>query len=69
MPKKRTPKPALAGYRDIFDVARKGPLVLRDGTSIEWPKGWTQKDADRWRKTNKLERPAGFIAVPIVKGK
>ena len=44
-------------YRDIFDVKRKGPLVLRDGTSIEWPKGWTQEDADRWRKAAKLEKP------------
>jgi hypothetical protein len=29
-------KAAFTGaYRDIFDVKRKGPLVLRDGTSIE----------------------------------
>jgi hypothetical protein len=46
-------------YRDIFGVpeARKQPLVLSDCTSIEWPAGWSQEDADRWRKANGLERP------------
>jgi hypothetical protein len=48
-----------AGYRDIFNPKnlRRGPLVLSDMTSIEWPAGWTQVDADRWRKTNGLEKP------------
>jgi hypothetical protein len=57
--KKRTKtEPTAAGYRDIFGIrdAGKQPLVLRDCTSIEWPAGWSQKDADRWRKANKLER-------------
>lgn len=65
MPKKRTapkkhPAPAPAGYRDIFDVrsASKGPLILSDCTSVEWPKGWNQADADRWRQATKLEKPA-----------
>lgn len=67
MPKKPAPKPAaVTGYRDIFDTGRKSPLVLRDCTSIEWPKGWTQEDADRWRKANGLERQR---AVPTYRQK
>lgn len=62
MPKKRTPKPTLVGYRDIFDTGRKSPLVLRDCTSVEWPAGWNQVDADRWRAANGLERQ---VPVPI----
>lgn len=64
MPKKRTapkkhPAAAPAGYRDIFDVrsASKGPLILSDCTSVEWPKGWKAEDAARWRKASGLERP------------
>jgi hypothetical protein len=64
MPKKRTrPRSHVVrtpdGYRDIYDVrdARKGPLVLLDGTSIEWPKGWTAADAARWRRASRLEKP------------
>jgi zona occludens toxin (predicted ATPase) len=42
------------GYRDIFGArdARKGPLLLLDGTSIVWPKGWTEADAARWREAS-----------------
>ena len=51
---KKPPKqlPAPQGYRDIFGQrdARKGPLVLSDRTSVEWPKGWTKEDAARYRK-------------------
>ncbi len=57
---KRAKKPeAHTGYRDYFEkrAARQGPLVLSDCTSIEWPKGWTEDDAMRWRKANDLERP------------
>jgi len=52
-------KPATAGYRDVFGNrdGHRGPLVLRDGTSVAWPQGWSQEDADRWRKANRLEKP------------
>jgi len=58
--KKKRPKNAPTGYRNIFGVrdGHRGPLVLRDGTSIEWPAGWSKEDADRWRKANGLERPS-----------
>ena len=46
-------------YRDFFDArdARQGPLVLKDCTSVEWPKGWGKEDAIRWRRANSLEKP------------
>lgn len=56
----RAKKPkAHSGYRDYFDArgARQGPLVLRDGTSVEWPKGWDKEAARTWRKATGLERP------------
>ena len=64
MPKSRPPtkshvtKPP-KGYRDIFGVrdARKGPLVLADCTSIEWPHGWKPEHAATWRKANGLVKP------------
>jgi len=48
-----------AGYVDLFsDTHRnKNPVILLDGTSIKWPKNWSQRDADRWRKLSGLERP------------
>jgi hypothetical protein len=57
-PKKTTPSPP-ADYRDIYGErdARQGPLVLRDGTSIEWPKGWKAEDAARWRRASRIEKP------------
>jgi hypothetical protein len=53
---------AKPGYRDLFNArdAGDGPLVLRDCTSIEWPHGWKQEDAARWRKANGLERPTRY---------
>ena len=49
------------GYRDIFEVrdAEQEPLVLRDCTSVEWPRGWGKEDAMRWRRANGIEKPAG----------
>jgi len=39
--------------KDLFDPDSKHrrPFARLDGT-IEWPRGWTQKDADVWRKAN-----------------
>jgi hypothetical protein len=47
------------GYLDITspDKTRRSPLVLRDGTSIEWPVSWDDAARDSWRKANGLERP------------
>ena len=58
-PKKYVP-PAPPGYRDVFDIrsSGKGPLILSDNTSVEWPRGWTQADAARWRKASGLARPS-----------
>ena len=54
----KKPKPHI-GYRDVFGAREpsKGPLVLADCTSVEWPRGWSQTDADVWRKANRIERP------------
>lgn len=30
------------------------PRVLRNGTDIAWPRGWSQEDAMRWRAAHKL---------------
>lgn len=47
------------GYRDIFapDNRRKTPLIMVDCTSVTWPPGWSQADADQWRKLNNLTKP------------
>ena len=49
---------APTGYRAIINVRdpSKGPVILAECTSIEWPRGWKQKDADRWRNANGLMR-------------
>jgi len=48
------------GYADIFDPhsSHLQPVNLDDGTSIAWPPGWSQKDADLWRRAIGLVRPA-----------
>jgi hypothetical protein len=60
---KRLP-PEEPPYRDVFtDSDRKEPLVLRDGTSVRFPQGWTPEDAARWRRENNLESPAARRAA------
>jgi hypothetical protein len=34
------------------------PQVLRNGSDIAWPSGWTEEQAGRWRKDHHLERPS-----------
>jgi|GEM_PF-4892037 len=58
---KRAPqKPPLAdekvGYLDVQSTtsARTKPLILRDGTSVEWPKNFTRRDMQQWRKHRNL---------------
>src|SRR6185437_10318053 len=40
--------PSGEGYADVFDPhsSHLHPVSLDDGTSIAWPPGWSQKDAD-----------------------
>lgn len=44
----------------------KEPVVLEDGTSVLFPKGWTDEDADKWRKSMDLQHPEGFYAKTFV---
>jgi hypothetical protein len=54
---------ARAGYMDFFgDYNNKEPIILEDGTSVHFPAGWTDEDADKWRKSMDLQRPDGFTA-------
>jgi hypothetical protein len=47
--RKRTKPPP---YRNIFTMDRLGkmPIVLRDGTSVEFPSNWTKQEAETWRQ-------------------
>jgi hypothetical protein len=42
---------ARAGYMDFFSPAysNKEPIILEDGISVQFPAGWTDEDADKWR--------------------
>ena len=55
MPKQMKPPP----YRNIFTMDRLGkmPLVLRDGSSVEFPSNWTKEEAEAWRKAANLHDP------------
>jgi hypothetical protein len=52
------------GYMDYFsgDNTNKEPVVQEDGTSILFPSGWTDEDADKWRKGMELQRPGRYTA-------
>jgi hypothetical protein len=34
------------------------PLILGDGTSVEFPVDWTMEEADDWRKRAGIPKPA-----------
>jgi len=40
------------GFRDIFsgDPHAEVAVILGDGTSVEFPKGWTEQDVLTWRQ-------------------
>jgi len=40
------------GFRDIFsgDPRAEVPVILGDGTSVEFPRGWTEQDVLTWRQ-------------------
>lgn len=52
------------GYMDYFASEHnfKEPVILEDGTSVRFPTGWTDEDADKWRKGHELQRPDLFTA-------
>jgi len=47
------------GYHDVFTDGElpREPRIMKDGTSVRWPAGWTPEDAARWRRENNLEGP------------
>src|SRR4051794_18778678 len=47
------------GYEDVFSDSeiRREPRVMKDGTSVRWPAGWTLEQAAWWRRKHKLESP------------
>ena len=46
------------GYIDYFDENDTNqPIILSDGTSVSFPIGWTDEDADKWRKSVDLQPP------------
>jgi hypothetical protein len=55
------------GYIDFFseNATNKDPLILQDGTSVQFPNGWTDEDVDKWRKGMQLQRPANYRAVSM----
>ena len=55
------------GYIDFFsdDYTNKEPLILEDGTSVQFPRGWTDEDADKWRKGMELQRPNDYRATSM----
>jgi hypothetical protein len=55
------------GYIDFFsdNNTNKEPVVMEDGTSVQFPAGWTDEDADKWRKSMELERPDNYRAVSM----
>ena len=49
----------LPAYQDVCmdsDIPRE-PRILKDGTSVRWPRGWTLEQAAEWRRANNLESP------------
>lgn len=55
------------GYIDFFsdNYTNKEPAILEDGTSVQFPKDWTDEDADKWRKGMQLERSGDYRAVSM----
>jgi hypothetical protein len=47
-------------YRDVFtsDRTRRTPVILSDGTSVEYPAGWSKAAAKEWRKSVGLTKPS-----------
>ena len=60
-------------YRDVFtkDRTRRTPVILSDGTSVEYPAGWDKNlrrpggNTSAWRNRRALSSRAGFVSAPI----
>ena len=52
-----------AGYIDLFCSCHRytEPKVLRNGTDIAWPAGWSQEQANEWRAAKGILEP-GVVA-------
>jgi hypothetical protein len=50
-----------SAYIDVFCSCHHytQPKVLMNGTDIAWPAGWSQEQADKWRKEHGLVPPDG----------
>jgi hypothetical protein len=48
-------------YIDVFCSCHHytEPKILTNGTDIAWPAGWSQEQADTWRKEHDLAPPVG----------
>lgn len=56
------PDPVPGGaYIDVFCICHRytAPKILTNGTDIAWPAGWSQGQADAWRKQNGFAAPLG----------
>jgi hypothetical protein len=42
--------------KDIFEppASGKSPIILTDGETVRYPRGWKQEDADVWRRMCQL---------------
>jgi len=51
-------------YIDIFCECHRytEPKILMNGTDIAWPAGWTQRQANDWRRQHDLSLPAAVGA-------
>ena len=47
------------GHKDVESTVatRVAPVILRDGTSVEWPTTWLQGARDEWRRKYGLVKP------------
>jgi len=45
------------------DQTNNEPVILGDGTSVLFPKDWTDEDADKCRKGMELQRPSNTAST------
>ena len=57
-----TPADPGAIYVDVFCDCHHytEPKILSNGSDIAWPAGWTQDQAQAWRRQNGLAPPPGL---------
>ena len=50
-----------SAYIDVFCDCHHytEPKLLMNGTDVAWPAGWSQQQADAWRRGNSLLAPMG----------